>query len=100
MRVRLIGAGFLVGLVFSAGSQPVGRADPEPATVVAHVGPEAITAEALERRLAAVPAFQLGTLGRAPAERRQALLGRAGIPRGLVAWGAGLRKLVQTAPVR
>jgi peptidyl-prolyl cis-trans isomerase C len=67
------------------------RADTSP--VVARVGAVAITAADLERRMHAVPPFQLRTFGATPAEIRRSFLERVLVREALLSQGAAERGL-------
>src|SRR5215468_9186929 len=67
------------------------RADTSP--VVAKVGAVTITAADLERRMAAVPPFQLRTFGATPAEIKRRFLERVLVREALLSQGASDRQL-------
>jgi peptidyl-prolyl cis-trans isomerase C len=69
------------------------------ATVVAHVGPRAITAGELEDRLALVPRYQLVTFGSTPADVSRKFLNDVIVPEVLLALGAEDQHLDQDVVV-
>ncbi len=79
----LLAAGLGLLAVAAEGRAP--RADTSP--VVARVGAMTITAADLERRLAALPVFQLRTFGATPAAARRAFLERVMVRDALLAQG-------------
>ena len=74
------------------------HADTSP--VVAKIGPVTITAAELERRLAAVPVFQLRTFGSTPAEIKKAFLDRVLVREALLSQGAVDRGLAERSDVK
>jgi peptidyl-prolyl cis-trans isomerase C len=88
--------GLVVALAPGSGKPP--QAAPSP--VVAKVGSVTITAADLERRLAAVPPFQLRTFGGTPAEIRREFLNRVLVREALLAQGAAARGLEDRDDIR
>src|SRR5215468_9039324 len=83
-----------VGLGLLAAVAPAGRAPrADTSPVVAKVGAVTITAADLERRMAAVPAFQLRTFGATPAEIKRKFLERVLVREALLSQGAAERGL-------
>jgi peptidyl-prolyl cis-trans isomerase C len=95
------GAAALLGLFVAVASPGRGNA-PQAATspVVAKVGTVTITIADLERRLAAVPPFQLRSFGTTPAEIRREFLDRVVVREALLAQGGADRGLEARDDVR
>lgn len=92
----------LFALLVFAGLSRVARADvtQNGQVIVARVGDAVITADDLERRLANVPAFQLRTLGKTPAEIKRAFLEKVMIREALFADGARAEGLEDREDIR
>src|SRR5580698_10815672 len=87
-----------IGLLAAAPSGHAPRADTSP--VVARVGTVTITAADLERRMAAVPPFQLRTFGSTPAEIKHAFLDRVLVREALLSLGAAEHGLEERDDVK
>lgn len=87
-----------IGLLAAASEGSAPRADTSP--VVAKVGAVTITAADLERRLAAVPPFQLRSLGGTPAEIKRAFLERVMVREALLSQGAAERGIPERDDVK
>lgn len=101
-RFRKLGMGVLFGgaLLLRHANLADAASDAHGDQVVARVGAVAITAGDVERRLRAVPRFQLVTFGKSPDEVRRHFLERVLIPETLFAAGAAAEKLDNVAPTR
>jgi peptidyl-prolyl cis-trans isomerase C len=87
-----------LGLLAAASEGRAPRADTSP--VVARVGTVTITAADLERRMAAVPPFQLRTFGSTPAEIKHAFLDRVLVREALLSLGAAEHGLEERDDVK
>jgi peptidyl-prolyl cis-trans isomerase C len=76
-----------------AAAPPPARLEAAPSPVVAKVGAVTITAADIERRMAAVPPFQLRTFGATPAEIRREFVERVLVREALLAQGAAAQGL-------
>jgi len=94
----LLAAG--LGLLAAAWEGRAPLADTPPVVVVARVGSMTITAADLERRLAAVPLFQLRTFGSTPAAVRRAFLDRVLVRDALLAQGGAEHGIADREDVR
>jgi peptidyl-prolyl cis-trans isomerase C len=88
------------GLALFAAAWEGGAVHADVSPVVARVGTQAITAADLERRMAAVPPFQLRSFGATPAEIRKSFLERVLVREALLAQGGEDRGLMDRPEVR
>ena len=88
-------AAAVVAAAVAVPANVVAEQDSSGALIVAKVGPRAVTARALVRRLSAVPEFQLATFGSSPAEIKRNFLEQVVVRDELFAQGAEAKKLDQ-----
>lgn len=100
MRLRLLGLSLAFSLISGSLSGSLAMADARGEQVVAKVGPVAITVADVERRLAAIPPFQLATFGKTPSEIRRHLVEQILVPEALLDAAAEARKLEEKDSVR